>query len=70
MPVILMTDLQLSLGKQSAEMLDYNRIVIDRGALVTEAPEQEANQLFKRYEFTQNGVSPRVIPGVKMVFTT
>ena len=34
-------------------------------ALVTEAPEQEANQLFKRYEFTENGVSPRVIPGVK-----
>ncbi|NOU76467.1 2-oxoacid:acceptor oxidoreductase subunit alpha [Paenibacillus sp. LMG 31458] len=64
-PVILMTDLQLSLGKQSAEMLDYNRIVIDRGALVSEAPEQEANQLFKRYEFTENGVSPRVIPGVK-----
>ena len=33
--------------------------------LVSEAPEQEANQLFKRYEFTENGVSPRVIPGVK-----
>jgi 2-oxoglutarate ferredoxin oxidoreductase subunit alpha len=64
-PVILMTDLQLSLGKQSSELLDYNRIVIDRGALVTEAPVQEENQLFKRYEFKENGVSPRVLPGTK-----
>lgn len=64
-PVIIVTDLQLSLGKQSAEMLDYNKITIDRGKLVTEAPEQEPNKLFKRYEFSEDGVSPRIIPGVK-----
>ncbi|MBO9608981.1 MAG: 2-oxoacid:acceptor oxidoreductase subunit alpha [Paenibacillaceae bacterium] len=64
-PVILVTDLQLSLGKQSAEMLDYNRIVIDRGNLVTEPPALEENQLFKRYAFAEDGVSPRVLPGVK-----
>ncbi|MBP1991257.1 2-oxoacid:acceptor oxidoreductase subunit alpha [Paenibacillus eucommiae] len=64
-PVILMTDLQLSLGKQSSAMLDYNRIVIDRGNLVTEPEEAEQNQLFKRYEFTEDGISPRVLPGVK-----
>ncbi|MCD1257738.1 2-oxoacid:acceptor oxidoreductase subunit alpha [Paenibacillus athensensis] len=64
-PVILMTDLQLSLGKQSAEQLDYNRIVIDRGALVNEPAAPGENQLFKRYEFTADGISPRVVPGVK-----
>jgi len=65
-PVIIMTDLQLSLGKQTSELLDYRKIVIDRGNLVTgPLPELEANQLFKRYEFTENGISPRVLPGTK-----
>lgn len=64
-PVIVLTDLQLSLGKQSAEPLDYSKIAIDRGNLVTEAPALEENKLFKRYEFTANGVSPRVLPGTK-----
>ncbi len=64
-PVILLTDLQLSLGKMTVEPLDYNRISINRGKLVTEdQPEQEGG-LFKRYEFTEDLVSPRVIPGVK-----
>jgi 2-oxoglutarate ferredoxin oxidoreductase subunit alpha len=64
-PVILMTDLQLSLGKQSADNLDYNRIVIDRGNIVNNPSQQEENKLFKRYEFTANGLSPRVFPGTK-----
>jgi len=65
-PVILMTDLQLSLGKQTAENLDMNKIAIDRGKLVTEElPPLEPNKLFKRYEFTEDGVSPRVLPGMK-----
>lgn len=64
-PVILMTDLQLSLGKQSSELLDYDKIVIDRGNLVTEVPAAGEHELFKRYEFTEDGISPRVLPGVK-----
>jgi 2-oxoglutarate ferredoxin oxidoreductase subunit alpha len=64
-PVILMTDLQLSLGKQSAENLDYNKIIINRGNIVTNPEEQEPNELFKRYEFTEDGQSPRVFPGTK-----
>ncbi len=65
-PVILVTDLQLSLGKQSSELFDYNRITIDRGRLVSgELPAIEDNKLFKRYEFSEDGVSPRVIPGQK-----
>lgn len=62
-PVILMTDLQLSLGKQSCELLDYNRIEIKRGKLAREHEPLEAGQLFQRYAFTEDGVSPRAIPG-------
>lgn len=65
-PVIIATDLQLSLGKQTCESLDYDKIEIDRGKLVTgDLPPTEENKLFKRYEFTADGISPRVIPGVK-----
>jgi 2-oxoglutarate ferredoxin oxidoreductase subunit alpha len=64
-PVILMTDLQLSLGKQSCEPLEYDRIEIKRGKLVTDVPELEGANLFKRYELTEDGVSPRVLPGEK-----
>jgi len=65
-PVILAVDLQLALGKQTAEPFDYDKIVIDRGKLVQgELPALEPNKLFKRYEFTEDGVSPRVLPGQK-----
>ena len=64
-PVIVMTDLQLSLGKQSCEPLDYDRIQIRRGKLQRELPELEQHALFKRYELTEDGVSPRSIPGDK-----
>ncbi|WHX51164.1 2-oxoacid:acceptor oxidoreductase subunit alpha [Paenibacillus woosongensis] len=64
-PVILATDLQLSLGKQSCEMLDYNKIVIDRGYVVKDIPDREDGSMFNRYAFTENGISPRVLPGEK-----
>ncbi|MWC26489.1 2-oxoacid:acceptor oxidoreductase subunit alpha [Paenibacillus sp. MMS18-CY102] len=64
-PVIIMTDLQLSLGKQSCEVLDFDSIQIKRGKLVSDLPALENNELFKRYELTEDGVSPRVIPGEK-----
>jgi len=64
-PVIVLADLQLALGKQSCETLDYSKIVIERGNLVNEAAPVEDGKLFKRYEFTGDGVSPRVLPGVK-----
>lgn len=65
-PVILLTDLLLSLGKQSVEPLDMSRIQIRRGKFMggQELPESDA-EMFKRYEVTEDGVSPRVIPGQK-----
>ncbi|WP_128894170.1 2-oxoacid:acceptor oxidoreductase subunit alpha [Longirhabdus pacifica] len=64
-PVIVLTDLQLSLGKQTSEMLDFDKVEIDRGKLLEEASETDKEHLFKRYEFTEDGISPRVKPGTK-----
>ncbi|CAM3732945.1 2-oxoacid:acceptor oxidoreductase subunit alpha [Mesobacillus thioparans] len=65
-PVILLTDLQLSLGKQTVEPLNFDKVEIRRGKLANEElPEIENKGYFKRYEVTEDGVSPRVIPGMK-----
>ncbi|WP_017727399.1 2-oxoacid:acceptor oxidoreductase subunit alpha [Halalkalibacterium ligniniphilum] len=66
-PVILLTDLALSLGKQTVEPLDYSKIEIRRGKLDLHEtlPEREDGAYFKRYEVTEDGVSHRVIPGMK-----
>ncbi|URM31643.1 2-oxoacid:acceptor oxidoreductase subunit alpha [Cytobacillus firmus] len=65
-PVIILSDLQLSLGKQTVEPLDFSKVEIRRGKLVTEElPEIENKGYFKRFEVTEDGVSPRVIPGMK-----
>ncbi|EKN65362.1 2-oxoglutarate ferredoxin oxidoreductase subunit alpha [Neobacillus bataviensis LMG 21833] len=65
-PVIVLSDLQLSLGKQTVEPLDVSKVEIRRGKLVTEElPEIENKGYFKRYEVTEDGVSPRTIPGMK-----
>ena len=63
-PVIILSDLQLSLGKQTVQPLDISKVEIRRGKLVQgDLGEQEG--YFKRYEVTPDGVSPRVIPGMK-----
>ncbi|MGG1398428.1 2-oxoacid:acceptor oxidoreductase subunit alpha [Bacillus salipaludis] len=65
-PVIVLSDLQLSLGKQTVEPLDASKVEIRRGKLVSEElPEIENKGYFKRYEVTEDGVSPRSIPGMK-----
>ncbi|MCM3689836.1 2-oxoacid:acceptor oxidoreductase subunit alpha [Neobacillus niacini] len=65
-PVIVLTDLQLSLGKQTVEPLSMDKVEIRRGKLVTnEIPDSENKAYFKRYEVTNDGVSPRVVPGMK-----
>lgn len=67
-PVIVLTDLALALGKQTVEPLDYDRIEIKRGKLVAddeELPELANSELFPRYEFTEDGISRRVLPGKK-----
>ncbi|MCM3178166.1 2-oxoacid:acceptor oxidoreductase subunit alpha [Cytobacillus horneckiae] len=64
-PVILLSDLQLSLGKQTVEPLEFDKVEIRRGKLQSDLPEIENKEYFKRYELTNDGISPRVIPGMK-----
>ncbi|WP_423801722.1 2-oxoacid:acceptor oxidoreductase subunit alpha [Neobacillus sp. SAB-20_R2A] len=65
-PVIILSDLQLSLGKQTVEPLNVEKVEIRRGKLLSgDLPEIDAKAYFKRYEVTEDGVSPRVIPGMK-----
>ncbi|WP_026689825.1 2-oxoacid:acceptor oxidoreductase subunit alpha [Alteribacter aurantiacus] len=66
-PVIIVSDLALSLGKQTVEPLDFEKIEIRRGKfdLSEELPELEKNVYFKRYENAEDGISKRVIPGMK-----
>jgi 2-oxoglutarate/2-oxoacid ferredoxin oxidoreductase subunit alpha len=65
-PVIVLSDLQLSLGKQTVEPLDFSQVEIRRGKLQQgDLPEVDGKEYFKRYEVTEDGVSPRVIPGMK-----
>jgi 2-oxoglutarate ferredoxin oxidoreductase subunit alpha len=63
-PGIVLSDLLLSEGTASVnpEDLDFNT-EIDRGELITSSSYSEPNG-YKRYLFTDSGVSPRAIPGV------
>lgn len=66
-PTIILTDLALSMADQTVEPFDYSRISIDRGNVATaeQAAATPEGELFKRYQFTEDGISPRVFPGVK-----
>jgi 2-oxoglutarate ferredoxin oxidoreductase subunit alpha len=66
-PVIVMTDLQLSLSKQTTEMLKLEDVVINRGAIASDEDlsKTELGQEFPRYKLTESGISPRVFPGTK-----
>ena len=63
-PVILLTDKYLVESHGAAELFDQNRIGIDRGFLLTE-DEYRGEEEFKRHKFTEDGVSPRAMPGMR-----
>lgn len=66
-PVIVLSDLQLSLAKQTVESFHLSKVQIRRGQLLTEEQERlkENDGYFPRYKLTKSGISPRTIPGVK-----
>jgi 2-oxoglutarate ferredoxin oxidoreductase subunit alpha len=62
LPVILVSDLQLSEHPETVEPEDMpDTVPIDRGQLVTEWSGEKGD--YKRYAFTASGVSPRALPG-------
>lgn len=66
-PVIILSDMQISLGCQTIEPFSDESASVCRGVVLSEAelPELPKNQYFKRYAATVDGISPRAIPGTK-----
>ena len=61
-PAIIISDKYLAESHGTTQIFDQNRIGIDSGQLMTD---QYAGEEYKRYKFTENGISPRAIPGTK-----
>lgn len=61
-PILVMSDLYLGEGFRTVDKLDFN-VPIVRG--MTAADGGVAQGKFKRYAYTESGVSPRAFPGMK-----
>lgn len=59
-PVILMSDFFLSEHFETVDDFDFSKITIDRGKLTTE---WNSSEKYKRYAYSEDGISPRVRPG-------
>ena len=59
-PVILMTEEYLTDYTTTLEPFDFSKITIDRYIV---GKDDIPDERYKRYKFTENGVSPRLIPG-------
>lgn len=66
-PVIVLSDLQLSLAQTTIDGLDDQQITIRRGKLdlQPQLPEQSEPVPCKRFLLTDDGISPRYLPGVR-----
>jgi len=63
LPVIHLIDKALGNSSQTYPIFDSNQFKIERGAILNETSLQGAE--YKRFSFTENGVSPRVFLGTK-----
>ncbi|HEY9756604.1 MAG TPA: 2-oxoacid:acceptor oxidoreductase subunit alpha [Oculatellaceae cyanobacterium] len=62
LPVVIMSDLLLSEHPETVDSEVFTgEVKIDRGEVVTEWKEDQGK--YKRYRFTESGVSPRALPG-------
>jgi 2-oxoglutarate/2-oxoacid ferredoxin oxidoreductase subunit alpha len=61
-PVFVLTEQALCQSKATLAPLDVDRVQIDRGKLIDSG--EVVFGEYKRFAFTEDGVSPRVIPGV------
>lgn len=63
MPVIHLIDKAMANCSQTYPVFDYSKFKIDRGEILTE--KELEGQQYKRFAFTETGVSPRVVLGTK-----
>jgi 2-oxoglutarate ferredoxin oxidoreductase subunit alpha len=62
LPVFVLTEQALCQSKATLAPLDVEKVTIDRGKLIDEG--EVVFGEYKRFAFTEDGVSPRVIPGI------
>jgi len=63
MPVIHLLDKGMANSSQTYPAFDYSKVKIERGLIVDE--KELEGKVYKRFEFTQTGVSPRAFIGTK-----
>jgi 2-oxoglutarate ferredoxin oxidoreductase subunit alpha len=59
-PVIIISDLYLSEHYQTVDPFDFSKVTIERGKM---ARTHEGGDRYKRFLLTEDGISPRVLPG-------
>ncbi|MBU0613352.1 2-oxoacid:acceptor oxidoreductase subunit alpha [Patescibacteria group bacterium] len=64
MPVFVLSDKFISESYKSEEFFDTTKLKIERGEMMTDTQLKKVKE-YKRYKFTDTGVSPRSIPGQK-----
>jgi 2-oxoglutarate ferredoxin oxidoreductase subunit alpha len=64
-PVIILTDqfLATSLRTLEKEAVDFSGVTIDRGHLLSAEQLESLEDGYRRFAFTESGISPRAIPG-------
>jgi 2-oxoglutarate ferredoxin oxidoreductase subunit alpha len=63
MPVIHLLDKAMANCSQTYPVFDYSKLRIERGAILTE--KELEGQEYRRFRFTETGLSPRVVLGTK-----
>ena len=63
MPVIHLLDKAMANCSQTYPVFDYGKFKIERGQILTE--KELENQEYRRFRFTESGLSPRVVLGTK-----
>jgi 2-oxoglutarate ferredoxin oxidoreductase subunit alpha len=63
MPVIHLLDKGMANSSQTYPVFDYGKVKIDRGLIVGE--KELEGKIYKRFQFTETGVSPRAFLGTK-----
>ncbi len=63
-PVIILSDKYLSSSFSTVDYFDTSNLKINRGKLMKHE-EMESYKDFKRHELTEDGISPRSVPGMK-----
>ncbi|MBU0461951.1 MAG: 2-oxoacid:acceptor oxidoreductase subunit alpha [Nanoarchaeota archaeon] len=63
---LILSDKHLQSSHRAIEFFDHKKLKIDRGKLLSDAEvSRNKEKRFKRFQFIDDGVSPRVVPGQK-----